>query len=715
MKNVSEKRIEELLAQLTLDEKIGMIHGSALFHTAGVERFGIPQVNLSDGPMGVRCEFAEDAWIPIGENDDFVTYLPCNSAIAATWNRSLAGKCGQVLGAEARGRGKDVILGPGVNIKRSPLCGRNFEYMSEDPYLTAETAVALIKGIQENDVAACVKHFAMNNQETNRLMVEVEADERTLREIYLPAFYEAVTKGECYSLMGAYVRYQKEHCCESSYLLNEILRKEWGYDGMVVSDWGAVHHTEEAARSGLDIEMSVTSNFNEYFMADPLKKAIEDGTVLESDVDEKVRHILRMMLRLNMLDGTERKAGTYNTPEHREVVLETARESVILLKNEENVLPYAEKETKELLVIGDNAARIHCNGGGSAEIRALYEITPLMGIKKLLGGNAKVRFVQGYYADECGRASDDSGWQSESLENGGGTQAERENASEALLRKQKALREEAAALAAQYEKVILIGGLNHAQDSEGVDRSDIRLPFAQDELIEAVLEANPNTVIVMHAGAPVAMSWREKAKALVWNWYGGMEGGTALAEVLFGRVNPSGKLPETLVCTHEDCPAHCIGEYPGEDTVNYREGVFVGYRHYETANIPVQFPFGFGLSYTEFAYQNLSVTVEEENRICAEVTVKNVGAKEGKEVVQLYTGDAPGEQRKVPRPKKELRAFEKITLLPGEEKTVRFWLNEKDFAFYDVEKKAFTAEHGTYRIYVGTSCADTALIVDIVL
>ena len=432
----NKRKAQELLLKLNLDEKIAMIHGAGLFRTGEVKRLGIPSLHMSDGPMGVRMEFADDAWMPAGNTEDYVSYLPSNSAITATFSKECAYESGKVLGEEARGRGKDVILAPGINIKRSPLNGRNFEYMSEDPYLTAEQCVPLIQGIQESDVAACVKHYAVNSQETERLWVDVKVSERALREIYLPAFKAAVSRGKSLSLMGAYNLVRGQHCCESKLLLNQILREEWGYDGVVVSDWGAVHRTKETAESGLDIEMSVTSNFDEYFLADPLKEAIEKGEVSEKDIDEKVRHILGMMFELNMFEE-DRKSGCYNTPEHRQKVLETARESIVLLKNENGRLPLKKEKMKKLLVIGQNADKVHSNGGGSAEIKALYEISPLMGLKSQLGGNCEVKFVKGYLAEEKG--AQDGNWQESSLENGGGSKKQEENISEKTVAKRKKL------------------------------------------------------------------------------------------------------------------------------------------------------------------------------------------------------------------------------------------------------------------------------------
>lgn len=657
-----------LMEQLTLDEKIGMIHGAELFRTAPVERLGIPALTMSDGPMGVRQEFEPDSWKCAGGHDDYVTYLPCNSALAATWNRELARAAGEVLGAEARGRGKDVILGPGVNIKRSPLCGRNFEYFSEDPYLTKEMAVPYIQGIQNWDVAACVKHFAVNNQETQRLWVDVKIDESALREIYLPAFYDAVTKAGCYTVMAAYNRLYGEHCCQSDFLLNQILRKEWNYDGVVISDWGGVHDTRQAAESQLDIEMSVTNNFDEYYMAHPLKKLIEAGEISEDLINEKVVRILMLMKRLHMLDG-KRKSGAYNIPKHQQAALAAARESVVLLKNSSRRLPLSPEKTREILVIGENADIQHAPGGGSAEIKALYEITPLMGIKSLLGGNAKVTYLKGYCKDPKKDDSDVS-WQESSLENGGGaakdtTDVNRED--EELARMRSQLREEAVKKAEEFEQVIFIGGLNHEYDCEGNDRTDMRLPYGQDQLIEELLAANPNTVIVMVGGSPVEMGrWIDHADSLVWSWYAGMEGGRALAEVLFGKVNPSGKLPESFYKTHKDCSAHIWGNFAQKETADYAEGVFVGYRYLDTKQIEPEFCFGHGLSYTSFAYLNAGFKIEN-GKAYAECRIKNVGKMAGKETVQIYLEDPRREDNEIVQ---QLKGFEKVYLEPGESKNV---------------------------------------------
>lgn len=690
-----EKRIESLLEQLTLEEKIGMLHGDGFFHTKAVERLGIPELWFSDGPMGVRKEFLNAQWLDKGLTDDYVTYLPSNSAIASTWNKEVAYQAGKVLGEEARGRGKDMILAPGINIKRSPLGGRNFEYLSEDPVLTGDLAIEIVKGIQESDVSACVKHFALNNQETNRMSAEVIADERTVREFYLPAFKKTIDEGHTMGFMGAYNRYKGEYCCESQHLLDEILREEWKYDGLVVSDWGGIHHTEEAGKCGIDVDMSVTDDFDQYCFGDPLKKAVEDGLVPMECVDEKVRNVLRLMCRLHMLEGDERQKGSYNTAEHQKVTLEAAKEAIILLKNDKKILPLHEKKNQKVLVIGDNANRIHSCGGGSAEIKALYEITPLMGIKKFLGGNGKVEFVQGYIADDMEQIVGDLNWQADSLNQKDAMGIV--EVDEALLKRQKEAREEAAALAAEYETVILVCGQNHLQDLEGRDRKHMKLPYAQDELIEAVLKANPNTILVMVSGTPVEMPWIDQTGTVIWQWYNGMEGGTALAETLYGKVNPSGHLPETLPIRLEDCPAHSIGEFPGGETVDYKEGIFVGYRHYDTRKVPVLFPFGYGLSYTTFAYSNLSIW-EEEDLVKGSVTVKNIGEQAGKAVIQVY---AKKIDSVVERPEKELKTFEKVLLLSGEEKEVGFQIKKKDLAYYSVEKGQFVIESGRYEFMIG--------------
>lgn len=662
---INYEKIEEIISELKLEEKVAMVHAAGLFRNGSVERLGIPSLYMSDGPMGVRNEFPNASWVPVGNTDDYVTYLPSISALACTWNRNLAYEEGNILGKEARGRGKDIILAPGINIVRSPLGGRNFEYMSEDPYLTAQLAVPYIKGVQENDVAACVKHFAVNSQETERLNVDVVIDERAVREIYLPAFEAAVKEGNSYSIMSAYNKLWGLHCSHNKWLLRDVLEKEWGYDGVLVSDWSAISDTKLAAEAGMDIEMSVTDNFDEYFFANPLIKAVKEGEIKEELIDEKVRKILKLMYRLNMFSD-ERKSGEYNSFESRRKTLDIARESVILLKNEENLLPLS-KKVKKVAVIGQNANIRHCEGGGSAEVKSLYEVTPLMGIKMLLGGNCEVAYAKGYTHD---------------------------------FNKRKAVNEEAIELAKNSDVVIFIGGLKHTKedfslfqnalhstkednmvvniDSEGNDKTDMKLPYNQDEIINSLLEVNPNTIVVITAGSPVDMSsWVDKSKALVNVSYNGMEGGRALAEVLFGDVNPSGKLTVTIPKKLEDSPAHSIGEFPGKAQVRYDEGIFVGYRYFSTYDVEPQFVFGHGLSYTEFRYNDIKVNLTEENeKINATVKFKvtNIGEKEGAEVAQVYVNDV---ESSVKRPVIELKGFEKVRLMPGESKEVTINLDKK--------------------------------------
>ena len=719
MKNeVAEKYVEELLLKLTLEEKIGMVHGVGIFHTGAVERLDIPSLWFSDGPMGVRMEFADDLWHSSDNNDDFVSYLPCNSAIASTWNRELARSMGTVLGREARGRGKDVILAPGINIKRSPLCGRNFEYMSEDPRLIEEMAVPMVQGIQENDVAACVKHFAANSQETDRLSVDTIVDERTLQEIYFPGFKAAIDRAGLYSIMGAYNRLNGEHCCTSKSLLNGILRDEWGFDGVVVSDWGGVHDTELAGNSALDVEMDVRNCFDEYFMAAPLYKKIKSGKISEKQLDDKVRNILRMMYRLKMIGGEreKRQAGGYNLRESQQAILEAARESVVLLKNEENILPLNPRNRGKIAVIGANAATMHANGGGSAEIKALYEIAPLMGIKMLLGGDADVSYAPGYYVPKKQRP--EISWQASSTISVEelAEEDEKEKNPEEIAKRKRLMQEyynEAVQLAKDSDIVIYVGGLNHGYDVEGLDRADMKLPYEQDKLIEAILQEKPDTIIVMYAGSPVEMPWIDKAKALVWSYYAGMEGGTALAEVLFGKVNPSGKLAETFIKDVSQCPAKRGVNFGKKDLAEHTEGVMVGYRHYDTEGTDVNFCFGHGLSYTSFEYGNMAVEADDLTSTGLKVSfdITNSGDVAGSECAQLYV--APKTDCGLVRPCHELKAFAKVKLQPKETKRVTLTLEDKDFSCYDIASKRFVKMSGSYELQVGASSRDVRLTSDV--
>lgn len=726
----TEKEIDKLIKKLTLDEKLAMIHGATLFKSGAVERLGIPGVSTSDGPMGVRAEFMSDRWIPSGNNDDMVSYLPSNSALASTWNTELAYEMGHVLGAEARGRGKDMILAPGINIKRDPKCGRNFEYMSEDPKLTATLAVPFIKGVQENDVAACVKHFAANGQETNRLMVDEEIDDRTLYEIYLPAFKAAVQEGQVYSVMGAYNKINGYHCCENKNLLDLILRYEWGFDGVVISDWGGVHKSKEAAECSMDLEMSVFPDFENYKFANPLKELVQSGEVSEDRIDDKVRNILRMMYRLKMIGKQKenRKAGAYNAPEHRDVTLRTAEESMILLKNEKNTLPLDAKKIKKLVVIGQNAAKIHSDGGGSAEIKALYEICPLMGLKMYLGGNVQIEYVKGYHVPDKPKTFEQN-WQATSLdelENSNVGQAVRDEAHEeekhrkgeearlAQIEKEKAeiheknekLFAQAVEAAKDADAVIFVGGLNHDMDSEGFDRSDMKLPYEQDLLIEELLKVRKDMIVTLIGGSPVEMPWRNQAQTILWSYYAGMETGNAFAKVIFGEVNPSGKLAETFPAKYEDCATGQNGQFGKWGAIRLEEGLYYGYRHFDRQRIAPAFCFGHGLSYTTFEYSGLSMKAEKGKNVKLSFTVKNTGKRAGAEIAQVYI--APIAPR-ADRPVKELKAYAKVELAAGKSKKVSLTLEQQDFAYFDEHLHEFIADAGDYEILAGASCEDIRL------
>ncbi len=724
---MTKDKIEKLISQLTLQEKIGMIHGDGFFTTKGVERLGIPPFKTSDGPRGVRKDFENDAWKDIGLSYDYASYLPCNSALAATWNRAIAHETGKVLGREARGRGKDMILAPGINIMRTPLCGRSFEYMGEDPYLVSEMVVPLVQGIEENDVSACVKHFAVNNQETRRLDVDVEVSERALREIYLPGFEAAVRRGKAKGIMGAYNKLRGTHCCHHDYLLNEILRKEWGFEGITVSDWGGVHDTKEALMNGLDMEMSVTSDFDAYYMAEPLVKMIENGEVDNktalAKIDEKVRHILNVMNELHMLDG-ERSAGSYNDYNDKAALRQAARESIVLLKNDANILPLDRKKIKKLLVVGENANRQHAPGGGSAEIKALYEITPLLGIQMLLGGNTEVVYKPGYYNEDIGNiwanTGDSENGQADSLnQDSKEAQESQKTAQEKKRQRQKEMNEkylqEALEAAKDADAVIFVGGLTHDYDTEGQDRADMRLPYDQDRLILELLRVRPDTIVTLVAGSPVDMSmWLDEVKSLVFGWYAGMEGGIALAEVLFGDFNPSGRLPETFPVNGKDCPVVVLGEFPGGDKVSYGEDIFVGYRYYDTYDAATAFPFGYGLSYTDFVMTGIRAEViedtEESKSVKVSFDISNIGNRGGATVAQIYVAD---KRPRVKKAAKELKAFEKIYLEAGETREVTLMLEREAFTYYDETAHCFRVDAGSYMLLLAKNAEEIVDVTEI--
>ncbi len=728
---MTKNELLDLAKKLTLDEKIGMIHGAALFKTAAVPEKSIPAFCFSDGPMGTRPEFEWDRWLLIGGNDDYSSYLPCNSALAATFNREHAYASGQVLGLEARGKGKDMILAPGINIHRSPLCGRNFEYMSEDPYLTAQLAVPYVEGIQESDVSACVKHFAVNNQETQRHGGNSTPSERALWEIYFPAFRATVQDGNTLGMMASYNRYMGEYACHSKELLDDILREEWNFNGITVSDWGGVHDTEKAANCSLDIEMGCTPDFDNYYLASPLKKAVEEGRISEEEIDKKIMHILHTMNKLHMLDG-ERKRGACSLPSSREALLKTAEESIILLKNDKKLLPLNPDKIKKLLVIGDNADREHSHGGGSAEIKSLYELTPLMGLKMLLGGNCEVVYEPGYYNFVVGNA-----WGKENCQNVLGNLMMDENMNPYIARQKRYVSDEnLAAVNAEYlerakaackdaDAVLFIGGLTHDQDVEDQDRSDYHLPCNQDFVISELLKVRPDMIVTLIGGSPVSMgTWKDQADTIVYSYYNGMEGGLAFARNIFGEVSPSGKLPTSFPKQLSDCGAHSLDIFPGIDTVKYKEDVFVGYRHLDSAGIEPEFAFGHGLSYADFVYQDLEICdvtddMASEDLIARDklvpifeisCNIENTSEIDAKETVQLYIAPCNTTlSNGVKRPVKELRGFDKKMIAAGTKTAYHFSLTPEAFSYYDESFHCYIAPKGDYDILLASSSRDVRL------
>jgi len=701
----NDAKINELIGKMTLEEKVKMIHANSAFAAGGIERLGIPEIMTSDGPHGVRSEQGRNWKPPVGANDAG-TYMPSNNTLASTWNPALGYAYGTVLGSEANARGKDIILGPGINIIRAPLNGRNFEYLSEDPYLISKMAVGYIRGVQDQGVSACVKHYIANNQETHRNDVDVNMSERALREIYLPGFKAAVQQGGVYSLMGSYNKFRGTYATENAYLMNDVLKGEWGFKGLVISDWGSVHNTMNALRNGTDLEMGTDlslmygnvdqstatastgsaaparSLYDRFFLADAALDALKKDPKLVPLLDDKVRRILRVMYATDMLGGTKRQAGAYNTKEHQATALKVAEEGIVLLKNEGNLLPL-KKSVKRIAVIGANATRDNGLGGGSAQVKPKYEITALQGLKNELGSGVNITYAPGY------------------------TIARDQKADPALIA-------EAVAAAKAAEVVVYVGGSTHgydytkwsdnAYDAEGTDKPDLNMPFGQDELVQAVLKANPNTVVVLLGGGPIDVSaWVGQTKALVEAWYPGMEGGNALAHVLFGDVNPSGKLPFTLPVKLEDAPAMKLGEYPSTPgdplKQTYKDDIWVGYRYYDTYHVKPQYAFGHGLSYTTFSYGKLQVTPGKQSAT-VKLTVTNTGKTAGAEVVQVYVHDA---KAAVKRPEKELKGFEKVMLKPGESKVVTLMLDADAFKYYDEAKKQWVLEPGQFEVQVGSA------------
>lgn len=693
-----EKRVEDALSRMTLEEKVAILHAQSKFSSAGVPRLGIPEVWCTDGPHGIRPEVLWDEWDQAGWTNDSCTAFPALTCLAATWNPEMSALYGKSIGEEARYREKDILLGPGVNIYRTPLNGRNFEYMGEDPYLSSRMVVPYIEEVQKNGVAACVKHFALNNQEAHRHGIDVEVDDRALNEIYLPAFKAAVQEGGAWAVMGAYNKYKGEHCCHNRYLLNDILKRDWAFDGVVVSDWGGTHDTKQAAENGLDMEFGswtdglswgASNAYDNYYLAAPYLDMLRKGEASTATLDDKARRVLRLIFRTAM--NTRKPFGSLNSPEHLAAARRIAGEGMVLLKNEGGVLPIDLGRAKTIAVVGENAIKMMTVGGGSSSLKVRHEYTPLEGIRAAAAGKAEVIYERGYVGDVTGDYNGVKTGQDLS-----------ESRSEAQLIA------DAAAAARKADAVIFVGGLNKSnhQDCEGDDRLQYGLPYAQDKVIGALAEANPNLAVVIVSGNAVAMPWIDRVPAVLEAWFSGSEAGNALADVVFGAVNPSGKLPFTFPVRLEDNDAHTLGEYPGADKVKYNESIFVGYRWHDKEQLKPLFAFGHGLSYTAFAVGNVKAdrtTLAPNGSIRISADVTNTGDRAGAEVVQLYIGD---EQSSLPRPVKELKGFQKVSLNPGQTRTVTFEITPGMLHYYDDAKGAWVAEPGAFTAYVGAASDD---------
>jgi beta-glucosidase len=693
-----EQRVEDALSRMTLEEKVAMCHAQSKFSSAGVSRLGIPENWMTDGPHGIRAEVFWDEWDQAGWTNDSCIAFPALTCLAASWNTDMAALYGKSIGEEARYRNKNVLLGPGVNIYRTPLNGRNFEYMGEDPFLASKMVVPYVQGVQSNGVAACVKHFALNNQEIDRHTVNVNVDDRTLYEIYLPAFKAAVQEGKAWAIMGAYNKYKGQWCCHNQYLLNDILRDEWKFDGVVVSDWGGVNDTKQAIYNGLDMEFGSWTNglsegtsnaYDNYYLAKPFLKLLQSGEVKEEEVDKKVRNILRLAFRTTM--NTKRPWGSFGTEEHALAGRKIAQEGIVLLQNKNNTLPINLNKTKKIAIIGENAIKVMTVGGGSSSLKAKYEISPLDGLKKRIGSQTEVVYARGYMG-ELSKGQDGLGTGQDLADH----------------RSDEELLTEAVKIAKGADFVVFIGGLNKNdnQDNEGHDRKSLGLPYGQDKLISELAKANKNLAIVLISGNAVAMPWVNEVPSIVQGWYLGTEAGNAIASILVGDVNPSGKLPFTFPVKLEDNGAHKLGEYPGNGEVTYNEGLFVGYRWIDKENIKPIFSFGHGLSYTTFKYGKASINkknVSVNESITVTIPIKNTGARDGAEVVQLYISDL---ESSLPRPIKELKGFNKVNLKAGEEKTVTFTILPEDLKFFDDKKHEWIAEPGKFEILIGSSSTD---------
>jgi beta-glucosidase len=689
-----ETRVQDALSRMTLAEKVALCHAQSKFSSSGVPRLGIPELWMDDGPHGVREETLWNAWDNAHWTNDSVTAFPALTCLAATWNPQMAARYGKAVGEEARYRNKNVLLGPGVNIYRTPLNGRNFEYLGEDPYLSSKMVVPYIQGLQQNGVGACVKHFALNNQETERGSIDVSLSDRALNEIYLPAFKAAITEGKAWSIMGAYNQIHGQHCCNNDFLLNKTLKGDWEFDGVVITDWGGCHATEASVLAGLDLEMGSYTNgltsesaftYNDYYLAGPFLKLLQEGKIPVSVVDGMATRILRLIFRTSM--NRQRPYGSLTNEDHYAACREIADEGIVLLKNDGRLLPLDAARYNKILVVGENATRRLTEGGGSSSLKVKLEVSPLAALQALYGD--KVSYAQGYKSGRC-------------------MYGQIEEVAQSV---EDSLRAEAVARAKDADLIIYVGGLNknHQQDCEAGDRTGLNLPFGQDALIASLASMNKPFVVTLLSGNAMAMPWVKKVPAIVQGWYCGSQAGNALVDILSGKVCPSGRLPMTFPVKLTDCGAHSFGPiaYPGVGgKEEYKEDILVGYRWFDTKKIAPLFPFGYGLSYTTFSLgrpQLSATTMKSDGSLTLSVTVKNTGKVAGKEVVQLYVQD---EKCTVQRPEKELKGFQKVMLQPGESRTVTFTIDRSALAFYSETNHGWTVEPGRFKALVGASSRD---------
>lgn len=690
-----ESRVDDALSRMTREEKIKVIHAQSKFSSAGVPRLGIPELWCTDGPHGIRAEVLWDKWRTAGWTNDSITAYPALTCLAATWDRDLAALYGKSIGEEARYREKDVLLGPGVNIYRTPLGGRNFEYMGEDPYLSGQMVTQYVREVQKNGVAACVKHFALNNEETYRFDTDVDLSDRALYEIYLPAFKAAVVDGGAWAIMGSYNHFRGSYVCEDTILTRRILKDEWGFDGAVISDWGGTHDTDGAIRGGLDLEFGTGTDglassgnaYDGYHLAFPFLERIRDGRASDGQLDEKARRVLRLIMRTAM--RTDKPSGSLCSEEHYAAARRIGAEGMVLLKNDGRVLPVP-ADARRILVVGENAIKSLTVGGGSSSLKVQHEITPLQGIRER-ASDAEVLYARGYVGSPD-TAQD--GLSTDSIEDS---------------RTPEELCAEAVAMAAGADLVVFVGGLNKDpdQDCEGTDRDSLGLPYGQDAVISALAQANPRLAVVLVSGNAVEMPWIDSVPSVLQAWYGGSEAGHSLSDVLFGDVNPSGKLTFTFPKRLEDSPAHFGGrDFPNPGKNFYDEGIYVGYRWFESRGIEPLFAFGHGLSYTEFTYGQATAsprTMRRGGKLKISVPVTNSGDRAGAEVVQLYISDP---ECSVDRPVKELKGFEKLWLEPGETKTATITVDESALSFFDEASHSWVAEPGVFEACIGAASDD---------